>query len=573
MPQGASPRCSVDQGASPRRSVNQGASPRRSVDLDKEHAKRKDAAATLRQRRIDALLREKRHSHHEHHGDTAEDHSDTLGQDRLSPSRRHQWITTCVATLIQAIPQLAQQLRSEHHDDQRRAARGVRRLLSQDEGPRGQIVSAGCIPPLVAMLSDQDPILQRDAAWALTNIAGGSPAECDAVVQAGAIPKFVAILATDGPARGHALWALGNIAGDSAAHRDRVIYAGGIQAIVHVLQHEPSEVEARTAAWALCNICRGTPCPPVAVLKGALPALMFLLAHPDKDAAAAACWAIAYVTEGPADHLQAVVDTGGLLPQVVARLYSSDAHVIAPALRILGAVASGDNNATERVVAAGTLAAMKLLLKETHRGIRRDCCWIIGKVCLGTDAHVLAVHDHDLPGLLVDAIHAEESDVRREALFALANFVAHASHDQIWELVSRHRALPAAVDMLDAPDYRTVCGALNAIDAILNSGEWIVAERGGSSPYRAWLREHGGVERIEQLMQHENKEVSEKAQTLIEEYFQGKGEDIPPPEAGPQSLDDYGDAAGSEAVDQVVESRPVPQQGYFCSNDPTAMQP
>lgn len=67
----------------------------------------------------------------------------------------------------------------------------------------------------------------------------------------------------------------------------------------------------RNAVWALSNLCRGkNPAPAFAKVAPCLPVLAHLLNHTDYDVLADACWALSYLSDGPNDKIQAVIDAG-----------------------------------------------------------------------------------------------------------------------------------------------------------------------------------------------------------------------------------------------------------------------
>lgn len=67
----------------------------------------------------------------------------------------------------------------------------------------------------------------------------------------------------------------------------------------------------RNAVWALSNLCRGkNPAPAFAKVAPCLPILAHLLNHSDFDVLADACWALSYLSDGPNDKIQAVIDAG-----------------------------------------------------------------------------------------------------------------------------------------------------------------------------------------------------------------------------------------------------------------------
>ena len=67
----------------------------------------------------------------------------------------------------------------------------------------------------------------------------------------------------------------------------------------------------RNAVWCLSNLCRGKN-PPVEFSKveHALPILAALLYNGDTDVLADACWALSYLSDGPNEKIQRVIDSG-----------------------------------------------------------------------------------------------------------------------------------------------------------------------------------------------------------------------------------------------------------------------
>jgi len=78
-----------------------------------------------------------------------------------------------------------------------------------------------------------------------------------------------------------------------------------------LLSKEPRLSMTRNAVWALSNLCRGkNPAPDFAKVAPCLPVLANLLNHTDFDVLADACWALSYLSDGPNDKIQAVIDAG-----------------------------------------------------------------------------------------------------------------------------------------------------------------------------------------------------------------------------------------------------------------------
>jgi importin subunit alpha-1 len=77
-----------------------------------------------------------------------------------------------------------------------------------------------------------------------------------------------------------AIWAVGNIASDSVYHRNSLIASEGVENLVRVIQaNMMQENIVKHGAWALSNLCRGTPLPKYENVKLAIPLLCYLIAE------------------------------------------------------------------------------------------------------------------------------------------------------------------------------------------------------------------------------------------------------------------------------------------------------
>jgi HEAT repeat protein len=165
------------------------------------------------------------------------------------------------------------------------------------------------VPRLVQFLThDQLPQLQFEASLALTNVASE---QARVVVEAGAVPLFIRLLRSPNEeVREQAAWALGNLAGDSPQLRDYILQQGAMPALLQAAVESPKQSMLRNPTWAISNLCRGQPAPPYELVSLALPVLARLLHSTDEEVLCNACWALSYLSDGPDERIQAVIDAG-----------------------------------------------------------------------------------------------------------------------------------------------------------------------------------------------------------------------------------------------------------------------
>ncbi len=291
----------------------------------------------------------------------------------------------------QTIPQWAEVIMSSDVQKQLLATTHFRKLLSIEQNPPiHEVIANGVVPRLVELLTiGEMPQLVFEACWALTNIASGSSDQTRVVLDAGAVPLFVQLLGsrTD-DVREQCIWALGNIAGDSPQCRDYVLQQGALPHLLSVLETETKVTLLRNGSWTLSNLCRGKPQPNFELMKTALPMLGRLIFSTDDEVVTDACWALSYLSDGPNERIQVVLESG-VVRRVVELLLHNSFSIQTPALRIVGNFVTGDDVQTQYVLSAGLLPCVHAMLSSPKKGIRKEACWTVSNITAGNRSQVL----------------------------------------------------------------------------------------------------------------------------------------------------------------------------------------
>eukprot|EP00752_Nemacystus_decipiens_P018755 g16815.t1 len=306
------------------------------------------------------------------------------------------WTPERVAEAVQAI--LGDDRRS-----QMRSLRWLRVVLSLSETPPAEeVVQAGLVPRLVEFLRQTDcPELRPEALCALTNIASTKFTKAVAT-EPSTLPTLMALLASpDIHLREQSAWCLGNIAADGVEMRDLVLNAGVLEPLLASLspsEHHPTPTSTstsfmRTGTWALNNLCRRLPPPPLPVVLPIIETLRPVIEAAnttDAEMLVDAGWVLYHITRAGSDRIDAVL-SAGMLPMMPDMILHDNVQVVRPAIRAMDNLACSSAAHRGALLEAGVLDPLVETLGSDSPKVRADALRLLSCIAAGSPEQVAAV--------------------------------------------------------------------------------------------------------------------------------------------------------------------------------------
>ncbi|KAL3717266.1 hypothetical protein ACJRO7_008788 [Eucalyptus globulus] len=412
------------------------------------------------------------------------------------------------------------------------ALRELRRLLSKSEFPPVEAaLNAGAIPILVQCLSFGSPDEQLlEAAWCLTNIAAGKPEQTKALLPA--LPMLIAHIGEKSslPVAEQCAWALGNVAGEGEELRNILLSQGALLPLARMmLPNKGSTV--RTAAWALSNLIKGPDsrgATDLIKIDGVLDAIVRHLKKADEELATEIAWVVVYLSalSNFATNLLVKNDVVQLLVERLAT--SSSLQLLIPVLRGLGNLVAGDTNTTHTLllpgseVTDGVVKVVVKCLKSEHRVLKKEAAWVLSNIAAGSVEHKRLIYSSEALPWLIRLVSSAPFDVRKEVAYVLGNLcVGPTEGDARPYLIQEHLVslvgggcLSGFIDLVRSADTEAARVGLQFIELVLRgmpNGEGLkLVER------------EDGIEAMERFQFHENEDLRNMANGLVDKYF---GED------------------------------------------------
>ncbi|XP_026173988.1 tripartite motif-containing protein 59-like isoform X2 [Mastacembelus armatus] len=222
-------------------------------------------------------------------------------------------------------------------------------------------------------------------------------------------------------------------------------------------------------------------------------------------------WALCNLTDAGHEQIQMVIDSG-IVPDLVPLLSHQEVKVQTAALRAVGNIVTGTDEQTQVVLNCDALSHFPALLTHPKEKINKEAVWFLSNITAGNQQQVQAVIDAKLVPMIIHLLDKGDFGTQKEAAWAISNLTISGRKDQVAHLIEK-QVIPPFCNLLTVKDAQVVQVVLDGLSNILKMAD------DEAETIANLIEECGGLEKVEQLQNHENHDIYKLALEIIDQFF------------------------------------------------------
>jgi hypothetical protein len=388
--------------------------------------------------------------------------------------------------------------------------------------------------------------LKFEIAWCINNLAANGK-EVDILGYAGSLDTLKELVYSPySITRDQAIWAVGNLAGGAAEYRD-VIWEHPklLQGITVNLSKPFCISHLINTVWCISNLMQSSSKSSVEQMDVWVIGLMSWLSadlegspSEKKELTLELLHALRHTMSSHRIMIQNILDKGfiDLGLQIISKWKDKSSKITGLVIRCLGIICGEVNVANcELLLNDGFL----LMIESSDSYVRKEMCYVLGKIADGGEnwvGEMLSKSKKNLVAAVIKMVLRESRDVKEEAYWWIANVLCEGKlHRDVSAFCSDMQAFQVLSDCLkNPPDVDLVLRLMDGLENVFK----LDLETNCAMSLRDRFVEEQGLQNLEELQQHSNGKVYEKALYLLDTYFETENEDAEDEDIAPLCTED-----------------------------------
>lgn len=396
---------------------------------------------------------------------------------------------------------------------------GIKKLILLPESPVQELLNEGITQELIILLElNSNPEFQFESLLCLTYLITKINKEVKYIILKQSIKKLYKIFDSKiEEIKSQAALFSGNLANESSQIRDLLINEKIYDKILTIIASTNQKKLIKNCFWAIGNFFRIKPIMPYDIAKKCIKIIarnLFFL-QDDKEFLYDACFILCFITENYKEGIKELMELE-ILENIIKLLDCNIPYIQITSLRLIGNIASGNANQTQKLIDLGLLSQLKKTIFNPKKSIRKETAWILSNIAAGTQKQVENLITEDFLLIFQKIIEFDEPDVMKECIWAMAN-LTNVKNPILMKKILEQGILLTMNNCLMFDDAKNLAVNLEALGNLLFFGKNNKID--GVNPVVKEMERIGMVDLLEKLQTHPFEVVYEKSLKLLLEYF------------------------------------------------------
>ena len=383
--------------------------------------------------------------------------------------------------------------------------------------PYDDFFDATLVDVFMSLLSCEEAHIKGLVLWCLINVFNNGHHTISIFAQKGIFPRLAGILTSE-PAEivlEHCIWCIGNLISEGPEYRNLALQEHICEYILHYAGSQTRSV-FKQSIWVLSNFCKGLPKLASNTISEVLAVVKAAVRYDDIEIIADSLWILDYLSKEDPHYAHLIVQEE-FAPVLIEYMRHFSSKIQSPALKVLGNIIYHSDTDLRLLVELGFLTKLFALVSSANRFARREALFLFSNICGCEEDIILDVVREPEFGKIIEAMESPEVDMKIHAVFCVCNALAKR-HTIITKKLLDRGVLVRLIHVLRSRESNILRAALKGLRFLFG----LVSDVMSIEQWNEFLKEFSGMEgigRLEELLHHENTEVSGEAKAIIEEFI------------------------------------------------------